>query len=156
MLFYSLPLVPGQLCNASANHSILSLFSLPSIWRFSHYLFKVDHWNTRLSTEDGKNRMLGVFQVGLKAEIVKVLPAYLHFAVVVKLTLLRFKRLHYTECSVTMECVPCCPALPVSSGWFFFMLNGRILSCILGTFISKFYGRSTPFSAELVALRRII
>jgi hypothetical protein len=26
----------------------------------------------------------------------------------------------------------------------------------LGTFISKFYGRSTPFSAELVALRRII
>ncbi len=25
--------------------------------------------------------MLGVFQVGLKAEIVKVLPAYLHFAV---------------------------------------------------------------------------
>jgi len=46
--------------------------------------------------------------------------------------------------------------LPVSSGWFFFMLNGRILSCILGTFISKFYGRSTPFSAELVELRRII
>jgi hypothetical protein len=100
--------------------------------------------------------MLGVFQVGLKAEIVKVLPAYLHFAVVVKCTLLRFKRLHYTECSVTMECVPCCPVLPVSSGWFFFMLNGRILSCILGTFISKFYGRSTPFSAELVVLRRII
>jgi hypothetical protein len=26
----------------------------------------------------------------------------------------------------------------------------------LGTFISKFYGRSMPFSAELVVLRRII
>jgi hypothetical protein len=26
----------------------------------------------------------------------------------------------------------------------------------LGTFNSKFYGRSTPFSAELVVLRRII
>lgn len=94
--------------------------------------------------------------MGLNAEIVKVLRAYLHFAVVAKRTLLRFKRLHCTECSVTMECVPCCPALLVSSGWFFFMLNGRILSCILGTFISKFYGRSMPFSAELVVLRRII